>query len=164
MPRAGGAPIRPATRIPTAAPLIGGSRFPPPSYGLPVPFAATGTQGGTPSAAGTSSYDRWTAQAVADAAGRAVVQLAAPASVGFYVDRLAVETTSANPTHCTVYVGQAMNASTVQDDTSQGNDDIADEDQPLWVQPGATLFVEWVGATPGASCTVNSQLRRPAIA
>lgn len=98
-------------------------------------------------------------QGIADAAGNCVIQLGlVPSGVEWFIERLSVVTDSILVTNCTIYrdIPDALHR---KENTPAGNDDMADESQPLWFTGGSTILVVWTGATPAANCVVNAQVR-----
>jgi len=79
-------------------------------------------------------------------------------SDSWLVDRITVTNTSTAETTCHVYVG-TTGLDGLRDLTVVGNNDIADESQPIYVPTGVPLIVQWEGADPGAVGHVNVSYR-----
>ena len=96
--------------------------------------------------------------AVVDAAGVGEVLFGPPQPGTFWrVERLSVTSDSALASEARVYLGGAQPPNQV-DMTLTGNDDTADNSQPLWVPQGTELRVRWTGAT--AASNVHARLHR----
>ncbi len=85
-----------------------------------------------------------------DAAGIADAVFGPPPADGYWlVERIVVVTTSAAATEARMYSGDVDDAN-LEDGTSTGNLDIADETQAI-VVPGGTVFrIRWTGGTINA--------------
>lgn len=94
------------------------------------------------------------AEAIADAAGVAVVNFGAP-FIGWTwrIERMVVLGSGS----VKVYVGGRQD-SRVVDLTASGSADVADEAQPIYVEEGELVEVVFTGATVGGLCTVNAQI------
>jgi hypothetical protein len=112
----------------------------------------------TPAVKKISHLDLYTS-VIADAAGNAVVQLGqVPANADWFLERASVQTDSIAVSQATIYrdIPDALHR---KDFTPAGNDDVADNVQPLWFASGSIVLVQWTGCTPGANCVVAAQLR-----
>lgn len=72
------------------------------------------------------------------------------------IERIAVSTTSTQPTAASVYVGN-NDPDNLVDYTPSGNADVADETNPIVLGSGQVLRVRWTGASVGAVGTARIQ-------
>lgn len=81
-----------------------------------------------------------------------------PVEAGFLwlVDRMVIATTSATPTECYAYSGDP-DLSRIEDGSSHGNFDVADESSPVLVDSAESLTVQWTGASLGAVAYLSVQ-------
>lgn len=78
-----------------------------------------------------------------------VVLPAAEVTQVLKIERIGVFTNSTQPTVCTVYVGDAEPQNQA-DYTPEGDQDQADESNPILVPGGQPLTIQWTGASAGA--------------
>lgn len=86
---------------------------------------------------------------VIGADGTAAVTFTTPVGHGWIVTRIAVSSTSGFPTDALVFVNGIF-----QLGTGAGNGDSA-TGNPMPVQEGSVVTVEWTGGQPGATCTAT---------
>jgi hypothetical protein len=72
------------------------------------------------------------------------------------IERITVSSTSGAVTTLTVYVG-TVDPANIVDQSTNGNSDIADETNPIFVPGNAVLRFRWTGATDGAVGTARIQ-------
>ncbi len=105
-----------------------------------------------PASAGDRSEGRRKESVVTaiDAAGVADIVFGPPPSDGYWlIERIVVVTNSAAATEARMFTGDADDAN-LEDGTSTGNLDIADETQPIVVPGGSEFRIRWTGGTVGA--------------
>lgn len=96
-------------------------------------------------------------QAAANGAGVAQAVFG-PVQPGYQwrVERIAISSDSALASAFTMYL-ETIDPTNIVESTPSGNNDIADETQPILVPEGSRLLAVWTGATPGALCSVRIQ-------
>jgi hypothetical protein len=87
------------------------------------------------------------ASAAAD--GTASVIFTVPVGLQWVLTRIAVSSTSQYPTNCRVLVNGIF-----QLGTGAGNGDSA-TGNPMPIQQGSEITIEWTGCSPGANCTAT---------
>jgi hypothetical protein len=95
----------------------------------------------------------------AAAGGLATVELAqVPHDERWLLDRAVVQCDSTTPTVAFLYLNDIEDRG-VLDGTRVGNFDVADNTQPILLDGGGVLKVQWQGASNGAKGTARLQLR-----
>lgn len=93
------------------------------------------------------------------AGGRARVELRqVPQDERWLVDRVVVLCDSTTPTVAFLYLNDTEDRG-VLDGTRVGNFDVADMSQPILLEGGTRLIVQWTGASNGAIGSARLQLR-----
>lgn len=96
-----------------------------------------------------------------DGSGAAQIVFGPPGmQVYWLVERIAVHSDSSSSSALGVYVGSvdALPQELV-DYTGSGNNDAADENQPILVEPGQKLVLQWSGLSTGAKVYARIQYR-----
>lgn len=97
----------------------------------------------------------------ADGSGDAIADLGSPVQgTAWYVERVSTHASAGAPS-VGVFVGPQSNVdnSFRQDFTSAVQDNIADEVNPIYVQAGSFLTIQWAGATASATLYASVQVR-----
>lgn len=81
-----------------------------------------------------------------------------PQDERWLLDRVVVQCTSSTPTAAFLYVNEAEDRACL-DGTRVGNFDVADNAQPIVLEGGTRLLIQWKGASIGARGTARLQLR-----
>jgi len=97
-------------------------------------------------------------QAVADAAGVALVTFSPSFDEDWYVERIFIRSSGVLVPDVTVYVGSVAD-SAGKDWSTGANPNIADESSPIYVPGGSTLLVRFTAATVGSLNTASIQYR-----
>ena len=98
----------------------------------------------------------------ADDDGQAVARFGAlEHDTAWLIDYILVQAPTGNPCTAFVYEGEPANSGFggIMAATNEGRFDINELNQPLYLPPGAELFVGWNGVAPGTVCTCRVQYR-----
>jgi hypothetical protein len=100
----------------------------------------------------------FTIEAAADGTAQVVVK-GAPAGQNLFIERISIHTDSTQASQCGAYVG-TVSPENRMDYSPEGNDDLADEANPILVPGGQDFIIAWTGLSAGATVYARVQWRR----